>query len=205
MFNEINPGGNLWLSNTTWQVHIPIAEAANLKLLRYRYYEPTAGFLGFEAMLSSLKSAQPGDAILLQASCHNPTGFDLTKKQRETLATFCQTNHLLPIIDMAYHGLGNGLIEDRVGLFTMAKVMPELLLCYTCSKNFGLYQDRTGMVMALVKELANREIVDKYWAQLLLLITSPHLHMEQAWYIRFLKISIYALSGKQNWRPLLLD
>ena len=166
MFDNNNPDGTLWLSDTTWQVHIPIAEAAGLTLARYSYFDPQKGPLGFDAMLNSLKQAKPGDAVLLQVSCQNPTGLDLTDDQWRTLATFCQKQNLLPIIDMAYHGLGNGLEDDRSGLRIMASEMQELMLCYTCSKNFGLYRDRTGMVMALTRGDKERQTVDKQWAQL---------------------------------------
>lgn len=161
-----NPDCSLWLSDTTWQVHIPIASAAGLPLQQYRYYDPETGPSGFEALLSSLSAAKPGDAILLQVSCHNPTGLDLSEEEWRKLAHFCAEHGLLPIIDMAYHGLGDSLEQDRRGLQIMAAALPELLLCYTCSKNFGLYRDRTGMVLALTADTQRRGMVEKQWMQL---------------------------------------
>ncbi|MEH6577319.1 MAG: aromatic amino acid transaminase [Amphritea sp.] len=163
---ENNPDCTLWLSDTTWQVHLPIASAAGLPLQRYSYYDPAEGPLGFDVLLESLNAAKPGDAVLLQASCHNPTGLDLSEAQWRKLALFCAQKGLLPIIDMAYHGLGDSLALDRLGLRVMAEKTPELLLCYTCSKNFGLYRDRTGMVMAVTANTARRAVVEKQWMQL---------------------------------------
>ncbi|NIB41381.1 aspartate/tyrosine/aromatic aminotransferase [Pseudomaricurvus alkylphenolicus] len=163
---ENNADTTLWLSDTTWQVHRPIASAAGLRQQNYAYYDPELGPLGFEAMLESLRAAKAGDAVLLQVSCHNPTGLDLNLEEWGRLADFCLQHGLLPLIDMAYHGLGDGLDADRQGLRIMAERMPELLLCYTCSKNFGLYRDRTGMVMAMTAGETQRGIVEKQWMQL---------------------------------------
>ncbi len=156
----------LWVSDTTWQVHRPIAAAAGLALRDYHYYRADEGAATFDQLLASLEQAAPGDGILLQVSCHNPTGLDLTEQQWYRLAEFCLDRQLFPILDMAYHGLGQGLAGDRRGLEIMATAMPELLLCYTCSKNFGLYRDRTGMVLALTASSRAKAIVDKQWAQL---------------------------------------
>lgn len=163
---QTNPDLCLWLSDTTWQVHRPIAEAAGAKQGTYVYYDAQAGRQGFATMLESLQAAKPGDAILLQASCHNPTGLDLSADEWHSLAEFCKQRQLLPIIDMAYHGLGNGLEQDAEGLRIMAQAMPELLLCYTCSKNFGLYRDRTGMVAALAQNESLQKILMQQWMQL---------------------------------------
>lgn len=156
----------LWVSDTTWQVHRPIAAAAGLTLRDYCYYQPQSGAASFEQLVDSLEQAQPGDAILLQVSCHNPTGLDLTSEQWQRMAQLCLDKQLLPVMDMAYHGLGRSLEEDRRGLQIMAEQLPEMLLCYTCSKNFGLYRDRTGMVMALTQSEHERDMVSKQWAQL---------------------------------------
>ena len=166
LLSENNADRSLWLSDTTWQVHLPIANAAGLSQQRYSYYDPATGPLGFEALLDSLSAAKAGDAILLQASCHNPTGLDLSNDEWHRLAQFCAQKELLPIIDMAYHGLGRSLEADRQGLQIMASELPELLLCYTCSKNFGLYRDRTGMVMAVTANAERCSIVSKQWMQL---------------------------------------
>ncbi|WP_315980724.1 aminotransferase class I/II-fold pyridoxal phosphate-dependent enzyme [Aliamphritea spongicola] len=166
LLKQMNPEVCLWLSDSTWQVHRPIAEASGTEQGTYAYYDPQQGRQGFDSMLDSLRAAKPGDAVLLQASCHNPTGLDLSDDEWHELTAFCQQQKLLPIVDMAYHGLGNGLEADASGLRIMARAMPELLLCYTCSKNFGLYRDRTGMVAALVQNEALRQPLMQQWMQL---------------------------------------
>lgn len=166
LLEESLPGATLWMSDTTWQVHRPIAAAAGLTIDQYRYYNAETGAASFEQLLSSLDRARPGDAILLQVSCHNPTGLDLTAEQWHLMAEACVARQLIPVMDMAYHGLGRGLESDREGLQIMAASLPEMLLCYTCSKNFGLYRDRTGMVLAMTKTSAEKIEVEKQWAQL---------------------------------------
>jgi len=166
LLEESLPRATLWISDTTWQVHRPIAAAAGLTLREYRYYDAQTGAASFEELLESLDKASPGDAILLQVSCHNPTGLDLTPEQWQSIADACAARQLLPVMDMAYHGLGQGLESDRLGLQVMAATVPELLLCYTCSKNFGLYRDRTGMVLAMTQSNDKKIAVEKQWAQL---------------------------------------
>ena len=166
LLEESLPGATLWVSDTTWQVHRPIAAAAGLSIDEYCYYNAETGAASFEQLLSSLDRACPGDAILLQVSCHNPTGLDLTAEQWQLMAEACVARQLIPVMDMAYHGLGRGLDADREGLQIMAASLPEMLLCYTCSKNFGLYRDRTGMVLAMTKTPAEKNEVEKQWAQL---------------------------------------
>ncbi|MGH1371229.1 MAG: aromatic amino acid transaminase [Cellvibrionaceae bacterium] len=166
LLEESLPGATLWVSDTTWQVHRPIAAAAGLSLNEYCYYNADTGAASFDQLLSSLDGARPGDAILLQVSCHNPTGLDLTLEQWQLMAEACIARQLIPVMDMAYHGLGRGLEADRQGLQIMAASLPEMLLCYTCSKNFGLYRDRTGLVLAMTKNTLEKDAVEKQWAQL---------------------------------------
>ena len=161
-----NPECTLWVSDTTWQVHHPIAAGAGLPVKTYAYYQREQGRLPFTELLEQLVVAKPGDALLLQAGCHNPTGLDFSLEQWQLLTELCQQKQLLPIIDMAYHGLGAGLDSESQGLRLMAQSLNELLLCYTCSKNFGLYRDRTGMVMALAASPNHQQVVEQQWMQL---------------------------------------
>lgn len=156
----------LWVSDTTWQVHHPIAAGAGLPVATYAYYDREIGRLPFSDLLELFDTAKPGDAILLQAGCHNPTGLDFSLEQWQLLAELCQQKQLLPVIDMAYHGLGAGLEVENQGLILLAESLNELLLCYTCSKNFGLYRDRTGMVMALAASPAHQPVIEQQWMQL---------------------------------------
>ena len=186
LLHNKNPDNALWLSDTTWQVHQPIAEAVGLNIKTYPYYgnqgcasrftqgtSPViandiahVGRLPFELTLKKLSEAAVGDAILLQASCHNPTGLDFSPLEWDLLAQLCIDKQLIPIIDMAYHGLGKGLDTERYGLQVFAQRVPHLLLCYTCSKNFGLYRDRVGMLLLLTENTHQKNHAEKQLMQL---------------------------------------
>ena len=171
----------LWLSETTWQVHRPIAETVGLNIKTYPYYVErdslsgasveskdltTVGRRPIEHTLKKLSEAAVGDAILLQASCHNPTGLDFSPQEWDELVQLCLNKQLTPIIDMAYHGLGKGLDAERYGLQLFAQRVPQLVLCYTCSKNFGLYRDRVGMLLVLAQDTHQQAIAEKQLMQL---------------------------------------
>ena len=182
LLHNQNPDGALWLSDTTWQVHQPIAEAVGLNIKTYAYYGDQGfskniskdiskditqvGRLPIEQTLNNLREAAEGDAILLQASCHNPTGLDFSPLEWDLLAQLCVDKQLIPIIDMAYHGLGRGLDAERFGLQLFAQRVPQLLLCYTCSKNFGLYRDRVGMLLVLADNAHQQSHAEKQLMQL---------------------------------------
>lgn len=161
-----HPDCTLWVSDTTWQVHHPIAGGARLPVKTYAYYQAEVGRLPFPDLLEQLAAAKLGDAILLQAGCHNPTGLDFSIEEWQRLTELCQQKKLLPIIDMAYHGLGSGLDCESQGLRLMAQTLNEVILCYTCSKNFGLYRDRTGMVMAVAASPRHQQVIEQQWMQL---------------------------------------
>ncbi|WP_428386573.1 aromatic amino acid transaminase [Mucisphaera sp.] len=139
-----HPEANLWLSAPTWPNHTPIFEAARLHLQTYPYYDPTAQRLDLDAMLDAIDQARPGDAVLLHGCCHNPTGVDPTPDQWKAIAKKLADKKLLPILDFAYQGFGEGLQQDTNGLHTLAEHNPEILICTSYSKNFGLYNERVG-------------------------------------------------------------
>ncbi len=158
---KVNPKATVWLSDPTWQVHDPIIAATGLNTARYPYYDRQTHSVAFEAMLSSLAEARPGDVLLLQGCCHNPTGCDLDLAQWSEIAALCHSKGLLPLVDQAYHGLGSSLEEDRAGLVLLAERLPELMVTYTCSKNFGLYRDRVGALMVVSANSRESAIVEK--------------------------------------------
>lgn len=132
------------LSSPTWANHTPLIGGSGLKLASYPYYERANGGLDFEGMLSALAKLPVGGVVVLHASCHNPTGVDLSDAQwRELLPAF-KRGGLLPFIDIAYQGLGRGVAEDAFGIRLFAAELPEVLIAVSCSKNFGLYRERTG-------------------------------------------------------------
>ncbi len=137
------------VSDPTWPNHTPLIGGAGLGVEVYPYYDATSGTLLFDEMLETLERLPAGTVVLLQASCHNPTGADLDAGQWLTLAELLGRRGLVPLIDLAYQGLGDGLEADAAGLRLLAERLPELLVAVSCSKNFGLYRERTGAVIAL--------------------------------------------------------
>jgi aromatic-amino-acid transaminase len=140
------PGRGVWLSNPTWPIHETIFAAAGVKASHYPYVG-TDNRLDFEAMLATLSQAPKGDVVLLHACCHNPTGFDLPQEQWRQVLEVMRSRNLLPLIDFAYQGFGDGLEQDAWAVRLFAQALPEVLITSSCSKNFGLYRDRTGALI----------------------------------------------------------
>lgn len=144
IINAAAPGARVWVSDPTWPVHIPLLGSVGLKFETYRYYEPTSHSVNFDAMVDDLKRAQQGDVVLLHGCCHNPCGADLTLEQWGVIADMAARQGFLPFVDVAYQGLGDGLEEDAAGLRLLVQRLPEVIIAASCSKNMGLYRERTG-------------------------------------------------------------
>lgn len=144
------PDATVWVSTPTWANHIPLISSAGLKMDKYPYYNRETLGVDFDDMLAHLDSkAQPGDVVVLHGCCHNPTGADLSPDEWDRLIPFMMERDLLPFIDLAYFGLGRGLDEDAYGLRQIVATMPEALIAASCSKNFGLYKERVGLLAVL--------------------------------------------------------
>lgn len=143
------PGAAIWLSQPTWPNHPNIFTAAGVPLKTYAYFDKAANGLDFDGMISSLKEASKGDVVLLHGCCHNPTGIDPTPEQWKAIADLVQEKELLPLLDFAYQGFGDGLSEDAAGLRELARPGQEMLICSSFSKNFGLYNERVGAMTAV--------------------------------------------------------
>lgn len=138
------PEAVAYVSTPTWANHVPLLTGSGLTLERYPYYDPSTGGVAFAAMLEKLKQLPSRTVVVLHASCHNPTGADLSQREwREVLGVVSERG-LVPYIDMAYQGLGTGVEEDAFGVRLFAAELPELIVAVSCSKNFGLYRERTG-------------------------------------------------------------
>ncbi|HEY7886123.1 MAG TPA: amino acid aminotransferase [Cellvibrionaceae bacterium] len=144
LIQRTRPGATVWVSTPTWGNHIPLLGNAGLKLKEYPYYDFERHTIDFDRMMSTLNQAQAGDLVLLHASCHNPSGADLTREQWQAVADCAATIGFTPFIDMAYQGFGEGVDEDAWGLRLLAENLPELILATSFSKNFGLYRERAG-------------------------------------------------------------
>lgn len=148
--NVAKPGATVWVGNPTWANHIPVMSSAGLTVKQYPYYNAKTRAVDFDAMLACLESdTQPGDVVLLHGCCHNPSGADLNLNQWQATADLVKAKGLLPYVDIAYQGLGEGMDEDAAGLRLMANIVPEMVIASSCSKNFGLYRERTGTAMII--------------------------------------------------------
>ena len=140
------PGRGIWLSDPTWPIHETLFAACGLKVGHYAYVGAD-NRLNVEAMLAALVHLPRGDVVLLHACCHNPTGFDLAPRDWKRVLEVVKARELLPLIDFAYQGFGDGLEEDAWAVRLFAAELPELLVTSSCSKNFGLYRERTGALI----------------------------------------------------------
>ncbi|MEE1923870.1 amino acid aminotransferase [Pseudomonas sp. 148P] len=145
------PGRGIWLSDPTWPIHETIFASAGLKVAHYPYVGAD-NRLDVTGMLAALEKAAEGDIVLLHACCHNPTGFDLSHDDWRAVLDVVKRRSLLPLIDFAYQGFGDGLQEDAWAVRLFAAEVPELLITSSCSKNFGLYRERTGALLVCAQD-----------------------------------------------------
>lgn len=144
LIRAASPDSVVHVSTPTWANHIPLLSGCGLKLERYPYFDPATGGVNFSAMMGALTKLPARSVVLLHASCHNPTGADLSEAQWQELLPVFKSRNLLPYIDMAYQGLGTGAVEDAFGIRLFCAELPEVTVAVSCSKNFGLYRERTG-------------------------------------------------------------
>lgn len=166
---KANPDATVWVTNPTWANHISLFQAAGLKVKEYSYYDYNSKGLNEEAMFAELATVPAGDVVLVHACCHNPSGMDLTFAQWQKFAALAKERGFTPLVDMAYQGFGLGLDEDAAGLRHLANEVEELLLCTSCSKNFGLYRERIGAVSVVV---ANHHLLETARTNLLAVVRS---------------------------------
>ena len=152
---QANPNATIWVSNPTWANHKPLIGSAGLKFNSYPYYNYRAHSVDFEGMLSALANVPNGDVVLLHGCCHNPSGADLSPNQWIAIRDLALKQGFTVFVDLAYQGMGEGLEEDVVGVRLLAESLPELIVVSSCSKNFGLYRERTGAISLICQnELA---------------------------------------------------
>jgi len=157
--NNTASGTKIFVSDPSWPNHVPLLTSTGLTLEQYPYYDFASHSLDFDAMMSSLKTAKQGDLVLLHGCCHNPCGADLSQQQWQDVTDLALKNGFVPFIDMAYQGLGDGLDEDAYGARLMAEKLPELIICNSYSKNFGLYRDRVGAVTIITSNAETAQAV----------------------------------------------
>ncbi|MEX2333252.1 MAG: aromatic amino acid transaminase, partial [Pseudohongiella sp.] len=146
---KVKPGSKILVSDPTWANHIPLLGEAGLQIETYPYYDHNNHGIRFDAMMEQISTAGAGDLVLLHGCCHNPCGADLNQAQWQAVAELAQRKGFTPFIDLAYQGLGDGLADDSFGVRLLAETLPELIVVSSCSKNFGLYRERTGSLTVI--------------------------------------------------------
>ncbi len=139
-----NPEARVWVGAPTWVNHYSLMRSVGLQVLEHPFFDQASQAVLFDEMISALDAARPGDVLLLHACCHNPTGAGFTSDQWRTIADLCARKGLLPLIDIAYQGMGHGLEDDAADMRALLDAVPEALITASCSKNFGLYRERLG-------------------------------------------------------------
>lgn len=161
-----SPGLTVWYSDPTWPNHVSILDFMGLPKRTYRYFDNATRGVDFDGMLADLAAVQPGDVVLLHGCCHNPTGANLSAAQWEAVAALLERTGAMPLVDLAYQGFGDGLEEDAAGTRLVAARLPETLIAASCSKNFGIYRERTGILLALTGDDRARELAQGTMAYL---------------------------------------
>lgn len=146
------PDATLWVGDPTWANHVPLLGGAGLTLKTHPYYDTERHVIRLDAMLDALRSVPKGDMVLLHACCHNPSGLDPTEEQWREIAQVLVERDLVPFIDMAYQGFARDLDEDAFVIRHLAAQVPEMIVCSSCSKNFGLYRDRVGALSIMAED-----------------------------------------------------
>ena len=160
------PGATVWMSDPTWPNHPAICKDLGLAVAEYRYFDEATGGVDAAGMLDDLGRVAAGDVVLLHGCCHNPTGANLTNAEWDRVADLLAARGATVLIDIAYQGFGDGLEADAYGTRLLAQRMPELLIAASCSKNFGVYRERVGVLLAVTPEGTDRAIVQANLAML---------------------------------------
>ena len=152
MVQMANPDVRVFVSDPTWPNHLSILRHLSIETVRYRYFDSATRSVDFDAMCADLEQAKAGDIVLLHGCCHNPTGANLNAAQWQQVVELLQKTGATPMIDIAYQGFGDGLEQDAAATRLLASALPECLIAASCSKNFGIYRERTGVLMVVSQD-----------------------------------------------------
>jgi aspartate aminotransferase/aromatic-amino-acid transaminase len=158
LVNRARPGATVWVSDPTWPNHNPIAINSGLAVKTYPYFDTETRGVKFAEMLAALDKLGKDDVVLLHGCCHNPTGANLSNDQWDKVAASLARTGALPFIDLAYLGFGDGLLEDAYGTRKVLSSVPEALVAFSGSKNFGLYRERIGAAILVARDAAQADI-----------------------------------------------
>ena len=145
----VSPDATVWLSNPTWPNHVSILKHLSIPMREYRYFDDATCGVDFDGMMGDLAEVKAGDVVLLHGCCHNPTGANLNLTEWQAVADLLNAKGAVPMIDIAYQGFGDGLEQDAAGTRLIAAACPETLIAASCSKNFGIYRERAGALIAV--------------------------------------------------------
>jgi aspartate/tyrosine/aromatic aminotransferase len=154
----------VWLPDPTWLNHHTIFSDAGLRTATYPYYDRQSSWLRIAAMCDAMKGIPSGDVVLFHGCCHNPCGEDLSHIDWEAVAELVVRRGIVPLVDLAYQGFGSGLDEDAYGVRLLASRAPELLVASSCSKNFGIYSERTGCALVLSETASIARLAESHMA-----------------------------------------
>ncbi|MEQ1498857.1 MAG: aromatic amino acid transaminase [Novosphingobium sp.] len=149
--------GRIIMGLPSWPNHAQILGDLAVELVSFKH-AGTDGKVDMDALRAAISGGQSGDAIMLHGCCHNPTGIDYSNAQWDEIAALIAAKGLLPILDLAYQGLGAGLEEDAYGVRKVLDAVPEALIAYSCDKNFGMYRDRVGAIYVMAE---NSEVLGR--------------------------------------------
>ena len=151
----------VWISSPSWPNHAAILSHLGIQFNNYSYFDYDTCEVNFSRMMSDLQKISSGDVLLLHGCCHNPTGANLSLENWTELTQFCEKKNILPLIDLAYQGFGDGINDDVKGVQYMASNLPEVCIGISCSKNFGLYRERVGAALMVVSDKKIHKLVEE--------------------------------------------
>lgn len=152
------PGKKVWLSAPTWPNHPSIVKYLGLPMAEYRYFDSATRGVDFENMMADLDSVADGDVVMLHGCCHNPTGANLEPTQEDQVLDLLAAKKAVVFVDIAYQGFGDGLTEDAAFTRKIVDRIPEVLIAASCSKNFGIYRERTGVLLAISQDTSQKAL-----------------------------------------------
>ncbi|MEM7731231.1 MAG: amino acid aminotransferase [Pseudomonadota bacterium] len=153
-----NPEARIFVSDPTWPNHLSMLRHLEIETVLYRYFDEDTRAVDFPAMMEDLGQVKAGDVVLLHGCCHNPTGANLNLTQFGEVIALMNAKGAIPMIDIAYQGFGDGLEADAAATRAVASGCPETLIAASCSKNFGIYRERTGLLLAVSQESARTKL-----------------------------------------------
>jgi aspartate/tyrosine/aromatic aminotransferase len=162
LLRQTGAGETLWMSEPTWPNHPQLFAAAGFRIRTYPYTDATGRRIDEAAMLGALGQASPGDIVLLHGACHNPTGVDPSPELWRRIGDLLEELRVLPLVDLAYQGFGDGLREDAAGLLELVRPGAELLVSTSFSKTFSLYAERVGALLVIAGSAADAASIQSH-------------------------------------------